>query len=99
MTPHDLSCVASTPQQNIQSPRKLEEGVFDIEMDREKAAMDMLGVEDHEDYVTYDPILWKLWQEQDSEQGSRFCHQLVITPEVRSQFLAWLSSHATRCGC
>jgi len=97
--PHDLSCVASTPQQNIQPPRKLEEGVFDIEMDREKAAMDMLGVEEHEDYVTYDPILWKLWQEQNCEQGSRFCLQLVITPQVRSQFLAWLSSQATRCGC
>lgn len=61
--------------------------------------MDMLGVEEHEDYVTYDPILCKLWQEQNCEQGSRFCLQLVITPQVRSQSLAWLCSHAIRCGC
>ena len=33
MTPPSLdwSCVASTPQQNVHPPRKLEEGVFDLE--------------------------------------------------------------------
>jgi len=101
MTPPSLdwSCVASTPQNNIQPPQKDEEGVFDMEIGRGKAALEMLGVEEYEDYVTYDPIRWKLWQEQNCEASSRFRLQTIVTPEVRSSILEWLSSLGRKLDC
>jgi len=101
MTPPSLdwSCVASTPQNKIQPPQKDEEGVFNMEIEKEKAALEMLGVEEYEDYVTYDPIRWKLWQERNCEASSRFRLQTVITPQIRSSILEWLSSLGRKLDC